>query len=224
MDLMKLYEKFSNEYKIVAQSFFTWKLINNIASNNEKILSGLRENSSSWNIILYSLQATYFLALRRIFDNDNDTFSADSLLKSCIDNISEFGKDKIAERKMGENSSKPEWLDKYLEKVYQIEQKDIQKLRGELSKQKKKYEDKFRAIVNKVIAHSEIKYLENANSLFVGATIGDMEEIINFLFQIEMILFDLLHNGRFEQIGSYQFKEEEYLSKDVNSLLNKISA
>lgn len=224
MDLMKLSEKFSNEYKIVAQSFFTWKLINNIASNNEKVLIGLSENSSTWNIILYSLQATYFIALRRIFDNDNEAFSADSLLKFCIDNISEFGKDKIAERKMSDNSSRPEWLDKYLEGVYQIEQKDIQMLRGELSKQKKKYEEKFRAIVNKTIAHSEIKYLENANSLFIGATIDDMEEIIDFLFQIKMILFDLLHNGKFRQIGSYQFKEEDYVTKDVNSLLSKISA
>lgn len=223
MDLMKLYGYFSNEYKIVAQSFFTWKLINNIASLDEKMFSLIRENSSTWNIILYSLQVTYFIALRRIFDNDNNALSADSLLKSCIDNISEFGKDKIAERKIGNSSSEPEWLAKYLEGVYQIEQKDIQMLRGELSRQKKKYEEKFRSIVNKVFAHSEIKYLEDTKTLFVGATIGDIEEIINFLFQIDRILFDLLHNGRFQQIGSYQFKEEEYATKDVSSLLNKLS-
>ena len=224
MDIMKLYKEFSAEYKIVAQSFYTWKLVNNIASKDSKIFESLNENSTTWNIILYSLQSTYFIALRRIFDNDENAFSADGLLKSCIENISEFGKDKIAERKIGDSSDKPEWLDKYLEGVYQIEQKDIQILRGELSKQKKTYEDKFRSIVNKVFAHREIKYLENSNSLFVGATVGDIEDIINFLFQIDRILFDLFHNGRFQNIGSYHFKEEEYLLKDINSLLRKISA
>ena len=224
MDLIELYKNYSKEYKIVSQSYYTWKLINNIASKDPKIYDALNKNSTTWNIILHSLQSTYFIALRRLFDRDKNTFSADSLLKTCIENISEFGKDKIAERKISNSSEKPEWLDKYLEGVYQIEQKDIQILRGELSKQNKKYEDKFKSIVNKVFAHREIKYLEKSNSLFIGTTIGDIEEIINFLFQIDMILFDLFHNGRLQKIGSYQFKEEEYLFKDVSSLLNKISA
>ncbi len=226
MELMKLYKYYSNEYKIAAQSYYTWKLINNIASKDSTIYNSLNENPTAWNIILNSLQSTYFIALRRIFDNEKNkkSFSAESLLNSCIENISEFGKDKIAERKIDPNAEKPEWLDKYLEGVYQIEQKDIQKLLDELSIQKEKFKKKFKPIINKVFAHSEIKYLDNSKSLFVDAKIEDIEEILNFLFQIDMILFDLLYNGRFEKIGSYQFKEEEYVTKDVSSLLNKISA
>ncbi|MFA5803579.1 MAG: hypothetical protein WC879_02950 [Melioribacteraceae bacterium] len=224
MELMKLYKYFSKEYKIAAQSYYTWKLINNTVSKDSKIYNSLNENSTTWNIILHSLQSTYFIALRRIFDNDKNTFSAERLLNSCIENISEFGKDKIAERKIDANAEKPEWLDKYLESVYQIERKDIQKLLDELLKQKEKYIKIFKPIINKVFAHSEIKYLENSKSLFVDAKIEDIEEILNFLFQIDMILFDLLHNGKFQQIGTYHCKEEEYLLKDIIQLLNKISA
>ena len=208
---------------IAVQSYYAWKLINNTASRNSNIYNAINENAITWNIILYSLQSTYFIALRRIFDNDEKSLSAESLLNSCIENISEFGKDKIAERKIDANAEKPEWLDKYLEGVYQIEQKDIQNLIDELLKQKEIFIKKFKPIINKVFAHSDIKYLDNSNSLFVDVKIADIEEILNFLFQIDMILFDLFHNGRFQQVGSYHFKEEEFLLKDVNQLLNKIS-
>jgi|ERR1035437_1431747 hypothetical protein len=224
MELMKLYEYFSKEYRIAAQSYYTWKLINNTASKDSKIYNALNENSTTWNIILYSLQSTYFIALRRIFDNDEKSLSAESLLNSCIENISEFGKDKIAERKIDNNAEKPEWLDNYLKDVYQIEQKDIQNLLDELLKQKEIYKRKFKPIINKVYAHSDIKYLDKPNSLFLDAKIKDIEEILNFLFQIDGILFDLIHNGKFQQAGTYPFKEEEFLLKDISQLLNKISA
>lgn len=223
MTLMKLYNSYSNEYRIATQAFYAWKAINNIASKDSNTHSSINENAATWNIILYSLQSTYFISLRRLFDSDSKALSVDGLLKACVDNIYEFSKEKIAERKIGDDGKKPEWLDKYLEGVSQIDKKDLQKLRGQLSKYNKLYEKKFRPICNKIFAHRELKYLEKFNMLFKDVKIEDVESILNFLFQIDMILFDLLHNGRYEGIGFYKCKEEEYMSKDVEQLLQKIS-
>src|ERR1035438_6532022 len=165
MGLMKLYKYFSKEYMIAVQSYYAWKLINNTASRNSNIYNAINENAITWNIILYSLQSTYFIALRRIFDNDEKSLSAESLLNSCIENISEFGKDKIAERKIDANAEKPEWLDKYLEGVYQIEQKDIQNLIDELLKQKEIFIKKFKPIINKVFAHRSEEHTSELQSL-----------------------------------------------------------
>lgn len=223
MTLMKLYNSYYNEYRIATQAFYTWKAINNKASKDHNTYCSINENATTWNIILYSLQSTYFISLRRLFDRDLKTLSVDGLLKACIDNIYEFSKEKIAERKIGNSGKKPEWLDKYLEGVFQIDKKDLQKLRGQLSKYNKLYEKKFQPICNKIFAHRELKYIEKFSMLFKDVKIKDAESILDFLFQIDRILFDLLHNGRYEGIGFYKCKEEEYINKDVEQLLQKVS-
>lgn len=112
----------------------------------------------------------------------------------------------------------------YLAGAYVPCEKDFQILRGETSKHQRKYEQIYRPIRNKVIAHKEQQTIENVDKLFGKTNIGQIQEFLNFLYQIEHIVFDLLYNGRLSEIGSYKFSEDNFVQKDVEGLLGRVKA
>lgn len=224
-DLEKAQKIFRDEVTAAAWSFFVWKNFNKVVSKDEAIIRSINENALSWNIITHSLQSTFFITLGRLFDIDGEAFSVHSLLRSCIENIDQFSLECLRQRKVkGNNNIEPDWLNVYIEKAYVPVEADFQRLRGEVSKQQKIYEDVYRPIRHRVIAHKEAATIESVSELFGKTNIGQVEEIINFLHQIENIVFDLLYNGRLQSIGDYNFSEDERAKKDVENLLGKLKA
>ncbi|MCK5345666.1 MAG: hypothetical protein KAR20_19785, partial [Candidatus Heimdallarchaeota archaeon] len=90
-------------------------------------------------------------------------------------------------------------------------------------KHQKDYEATYRPIRNKVIAHKEKQTMANVNELFGKTNIGQIEVFLWFLYQVENIVSDLLFNGRLADIGHYTFKEENFATKDISSLLEKLT-
>ena len=109
-DIEELYKEFESEINVACWSFYAWKNINNIAVGDEKTYHALSRNALSWTIILYSLQSTFFIAIGRLFDKDERSFSVHAFLRTCIKNIDQFSKDALRERKIkGSETDKPYW-------------------------------------------------------------------------------------------------------------------
>jgi DNA-binding ferritin-like protein len=222
-DIEELYKEFQKELRLACWSFYTWKNINNIAVKDKKVYHALNRNVLSWNIILYSLQNTFFIVIGRLFDIDGKTFSIHKLLKTCIENINQFSKDALRERKIkSSGTNELSWLDEYIEKSYQPNQEDFLKLKGEVSKRQKRYELIYKPIRHKVFAHKEFKEIKYIDRLFKKAKIGEIQDLLCFLYQIERIIFQLLYNGDLMNIGDFTFNEEELVMKDITGLLDKI--
>ena len=154
IDLDRRLEHFRQELSTAAHAFFLWKGVNNCAAEEDEIHRGLNEQALSWNTITHSLQTTFFIALGRLFDTGGEAFSVHTLLRNCIDNLSQFGKDALRARKMeSTNGKEPDWLKKYIDEAYVPSERDFQLLRGELSKHQKQYEEIYRPIRNAVFAH-----------------------------------------------------------------------
>lgn len=224
-DVQKAHSIFRDEVTAVAWSFFVWKSINRVATQNKGIHARLNKNSLSWNTITSSLQTMFFITLGRLFDIDGDAFSVHTLLKSCIENLDQFSLASLRERKIRENGGKePGWLYEYIKDAYQPVEKDFQRMRGEVAKRQKIYEKIYRPIRHQVYAHKEAGTIENVQELFGKTNIGQIEELIDFLHQIENVIFDVLYNGRMNEIGHYNFTEENRALSDVESLLGKLNA
>ncbi len=224
-DIEEAYKEYQSELNIACWSFYAWKNIQNIAADDKKVYCALNRNRLSWSIILYSLQSTFFSAIGRLFDTDGRTFSVHTFLRACIENIDQFSKDALRERKIkGSDADKLPWLDKYIEKSYQPNKEDFLKLKGEVLKRQKRYESIYKAIRNKIFAHKELKEIKCVDELFRKAKIGEMQDLLCFLYQIEMIIFQLLYNGRLMNIGDFTFNEEESVMKDIAGLLDKIKS
>jgi len=221
----RLLKLFRDEVITACWAFFVWKTINNMASGDPEVHKALNENAVSWNIITHSLQNTFFVTLGRIFDVDGNAFSIHAFLRACIENIGQFSVESLRERKLRDAKSEiPDWLGEYLSDAYVPCESDFQRLRGETSKRQKQYEEIYRPIRNKIIAHKEQQTIETADDFFGKTSIGQIEEILNFLFQVQSIIFQLFFNGRLCSIGDFTFDEDNYVQDDVEGMLRRLKS
>jgi len=98
---------------------------------------------------------------------------------------------------------------------------DFQKLRAETSKIKKKYEQIYKPLRDKVFAHKNQESITITDELFGKTNIGQIQDILFYLYQIEKIISDLFHNGNFFEIGYYKFEDEVY-SKRCRKFIGEI--
>ena len=119
-------------------------------------------------------------------------------------------------------AGKPPWLDEYIGRSYQPNKEDFLKLKGEVSKKQKLYKSRYKPIRDKIFAHKEFNGIKRVDELFKKAEIGEIQDLLCFLYQIERIIFQLLYNGRLMNIGDFTFNKEEFVMKDIAGLLNKI--
>lgn len=216
---------FQDEVATATWTFYAWKHINRIGSNDLSVRRGLNQNAATWNVITHSLQTTFFITVGRLFDIDGDAFSVHAFLRYCIENVEQFNSDYIRKRKLADqNGIEPDWLAGYMDNVYEAKEKDFQRLRGEVGKRQKRYEEIYRPIRNKVMAHKEIASLSNVTDIFGKTHIGEIQDFLTLFNQIENIVFDLMHNGKLREIGDYPVREEHRMEQDVSSLLNRIKA
>jgi len=193
----KYYQEYCNEVHLTLGTYLFWKMIQNRAASEPELLSGLNESPTSWILIRHSLQVTMFLTLGRIFDTDGDAFSADDLLKCCINEIDIFSKGKLRERKLkGKNGNIPDWIDEYIGNSYLPVEDDFQRLRGELTKRRKVFQKVYRPIRHKIFAHKDKKFIGKTDELWSETNIGELEEIVWFLNDLKRTLFETYENGR----------------------------
>ena len=224
-DIEELYKEFQSELNIACSSFYAWKNIKKIAAEDNKAYHALNRNALSWNIILYSPQSTFFIATGRLFDLNRKAFSVRSFLRVYIENIGQFSKNALRERKIkGSGTDELPWLDEYIEKSYQPNKEDFLKLKSEVSKRQKRYESTYKPIRDKIFAQKELNRIKRVDELFKKTEIGEIQDLLYFLYQTERIIFQLLYNGRLMNIGDFTFNEEEFVMKDIAGLLNKIKS
>ena len=225
VEIEELYKEFESEVNVACWSFYTWKNIHNVAAGDKKIHHALNRNPLSWNIILYSLQCTFFITIGRLFDTDRRSFSVHTFLRKCSENADQFSKDSLRKRRIkGYEADKPSWLDEFIEKSYQPNKEDFLKLKGEVSKRQKLYNSIYKPIRHEIFAHKDIERIKYVDILFKKVKIDEIQDLLYSLYQIKMIIRELLENGIWEKIGYYPFNEEKFVIKDIEGLLDKIKS
>lgn len=216
-------EVYGKEVTNATWSFFVWKHINNVASSNADIRHVMNQNALSWRVAVHSLQTTFIITLGRIFDNDGRSLSVETLLEMCKANLGMFGGDALRARKMATmNGDEPDWLNDYVRDAYTPTVDDIDNLLAQAQKEKELYREVYNPIRSKVMAHRDWASAFKVGELFEKTSIGQIQEILDFLFQVESVIWDLLYNGQLNEVGSYGFEEEDRVQKDVEELLGKL--
>lgn len=218
-----MYEAYFREYEdelnIAIGSFLFWEILNSRKIISQKMLNEMNETPIAWNFIRYSLFVNYILALGRIFDTDGDSFSIDNLLKACIEEIDIFSKEELRKRRIVSGSDS-KGVDEYISGAFVPTEKDFLVLRGEVSKRRKIFQDDYRPIRHKIIAHKDLGHLGNSDALFVNTNIDEISDILEFLYSLQMALFGLYQNGRQLVLGVHKINRE-YYTNDFKKILFK---
>lgn len=212
------YDLIRDDVNIAIQTFYTWLEIHNYASEDKSIYKKLNENPTFWNLLLHSLQTTFFIVLGKIFDDGPDAHSIHKLMSSCVANPELFSKKALSIRKT-KNGKRPEWLDEYLSKAFEPTTKDLRALKNSLSPFRKNFDKVYKDIRNKVVAHKILKENEKISDLFSKTQIKEIEEILHYLYDLLATLWELFHNGREPKLGVQQFDYKNNIQKTTRNVL-----
>jgi hypothetical protein len=189
-------EVFRREAESAVQFFYAWRTVNEVASKDKSVIAALNKAPLFWNTSLGALQTAAFIALGRVFDQEQNTHNIDRVLRIGQRNPEIFSLDALAGRKRRGNSNASEWLDEYLENAYVPNPEDFRRLRKHVAARRKIYEASFRPIRHKVFAHKQIAEQSETYALFANAKIAEIQRLLVFLRRLYEALWELFFNGR----------------------------
>ena len=213
-------DHFANEVYQATACYVIWKSLQNEPAKDESLLRALNENPTSWVFIRHSMMVCLIMALGRIFDTDGDAVSIDDLIKSCISELELFSKESLRKRKMQSHNAS-EWIDEYMQEVYEPSEQDFQRLKPEIKKYREIYEQYYKPLRHKIFAHSDKEYHLQSDVLWQATKGANIEDILNFLEDFKMTIRETYLNGRKPVLES-RTMDENWFAEDISSLLNRV--
>ena len=188
-------EVFRTEAQAGAQFLYAYLSFNSIVSEKRRTYNEVNKTHLFWNTTMGSLQTSFFIVLGRIFDQKS-AHNIDKLIKTAQDNKGIFSKGALANRKKEQSNNADEWLDDYLNSVYEPTSKDFRELRKKVREFRKIYESNYRDIRHKIYAHKEVSDAEEMQKLFSKTNIRELQRVFVFVNALYEALWQLLYNGR----------------------------
>jgi len=215
------YELLRNEIFTVERFFYAYKTIRNELAK-EKIYIKAGDYSEYWVTVLASLYSNFFIVLGRIFDSDTSAFSINHFINFCIKNITLFSKEQLKKRR--EKFMPPDDLEEYMEKFPNeiVSVEEFRTFKRYINRHKKIYDDKYRDIRHKIVAHIDLKTLSKKEDLFEGTSIGEIMKILDILNKAVVNIRELYINGKKLDINNISIETEprDMLIKDTENILN----
>ncbi|EKY4883209.1 hypothetical protein QFY12_004245 [Vibrio vulnificus] len=199
--------EYDDEVAILSQSYFVWKLLNQHIQSNPKLLKVLNENSSTWSVILHSLQVTTFMSLGRIFDTDGDAFSITRLISYCAENVEQFKKTELEKRlvQRWKGEGFPAMYSNLVRDAYEPEPKDFLRLKADKEVHRKAYLSTFQPIRHKIMAHKDFNHIGSVSELMSQATYEELEEIISYCNKLKRVISIQYTDGKKIQLPQGRF-------------------
>ncbi len=217
---IEYHDHFSNEVYQATACYVIWKNLQNQPADDSALLNSLNKNALSWVFIRHSMMVSLIMTLGRIFDTDGESVSIDDLIKSCISDIHLFSKSSLRERKM-RASNASNWIDSYMESVYEPSENDFQRLKPEIKKYRDIFNSYYKPLRHKIFAHSDKQIFQKTDELWSETKNANMEELLNFLEDIKITLQEAYLNGRKPELKNRTI-DEEWFANDIQSLLERV--
>jgi hypothetical protein len=191
-------------------AFHTSETIERLAAD-KAILRKLNEAADYWILHRYSLNVTLFIVLGRLFDDGPDAHSIHRLLSTNVRHPELFSKKAIRARKAGAGSAGRNtdigWLDEAMSRItWEPTKENLGRFKQSLSPFVAKYNDVYRPIRTRVVAHTLLKEYALRAELFSKTHVKELEEILRALHNAVMAIWELAYNGTEPDIaGDYGY-------------------
>ena len=196
-------EIFRTEAEAATQFFFGYLAVHAVAYQHKSVHALLNRAPLFWNTCMGALQTSTFIALGRVFDQQS-THNLDKVLRIPQDHPEIFSKAALARRKQGTKPERPDWLDDYIQGVYEPTPTDFRRLRAHVRKWRRTYEANYRDARHRFFAHKEAADQAEVAALFSKGTNLELQRLFAFLGSLHQALWQLFFNGtklRFGLLG-----------------------
>ncbi len=194
----------------------------------EECTEKINENIYFWMVFERSVQASMFIGLRRLFENENDTFNFQMMINLFRANIGEFSKSSLRQRKIEGSANASEWIDRYMDDAHEATEDDFCRLSRLAKSKNKQIKEISIKIASKVYAHAIHDDREISNELMSDLKISDVEDALNAIWHVYQQIWQMYENGRSPEmeIGKYPYEKEivDAVSKQIGCTCLKTDA
>ncbi len=188
-------ESFRQESSVAAQYLYAEMAVQHAASLSEKLLARLNLTPQFWLVHLAATQTACYIAVGRIFDT-RSPFNVDELINAFERDIDQFSRQALEARKSEGASSRPSWLDEYLEQAHYPDSRDVARLRRHVARHREFYKRAVKPVRHKVLAHREKHNHQDVQALYGQGKLREMWRTVTFLLALHDALWEQFHNGR----------------------------
>lgn len=212
---------FRQEVLIAEDCFYSYITIHNLLADNMDLRRELNKNSIFWNTFLHSSQATFFIVLGRIFDKDEKSYSISHLLAYCMGHKEIFSKNQLEKRKVKDMS--PQDLKKYVQHIPEeiVTNEDFNILKKQIDSCRDIHTKNYKKIRHKIFGHKDLKIIGQESKLYSKTSIGELKNILDFLYRVWLSIWELYNNGRELDVNNVNSSDyKDMIIKHTENVLN----
>lgn len=189
---------FRNETESLVRYVYSHGALNDVILSNKSVRKAVNYNPSFWNSVLFSFTDAMFIALGRIFDEENKEgkkYTIHTLFRFIDNNKEIFSKETFSKRWEITHKNMLDYKDEYMLNVYEMKKEDwkkFKKLKSSLASDYKKF---YRPIRDS-IAHRLLTDNAEIRLVMDAVPVRDMEKFCTKLRNLHEGLWQLYHNGR----------------------------
>jgi hypothetical protein len=158
------------------------------------LLDRVNEHAGFWNGVLAALQASGFISLGRMYDEDSGTHTIHALLRFIEDYKGLFRPNALEIRRQAAGMTSED-ARSFAEGSWTLKASDLLPIREEFEQFRQLYKTNIEPIRNKVFAHTGKIDRHQLNALFTKVFLRDLERIVVFPLRLERALVGLHQNG-----------------------------
>jgi len=204
----------------------TYEEIGRLAREDPEILLALNKEPLFWNVQVYSLQTSLFILLGRIFDQDPAARSIHTVVSATLGHLDFFSREALRARKVVPGTPEPDWLDGFVAAAWVPDTvADLRHLKKCLAPYQRAFEQVYRPIRHKIVAHRVIKNPEEAFDLFTATNRTELISILDFLHDLMDAIENLYLNGIRPKLGARSYSANNKRIKDqTGNVLKRLAA
>lgn len=176
----------------------------------EDCVEKINKNAYFWLIYESSVRTNLFLGIRRLYENKADTFNFQKFVELCIENVESFSKQSLRSRRLSGSSNASEWIDGYMEDVYEPTKEDFNSLAKVVRQNSGKMKGVYSDVASKVFAHAVHTDHASIFAKMQDLNFDEIETALNSIWHAYDQIWQMYENGRSPvlEIKAYPYKKE----------------
>ncbi|MBL4900902.1 MAG: hypothetical protein JKX76_14930 [Colwellia sp.] len=186
----------------------------------------LNKNPEFWQVYEISVRSRLFIGIRRLYEGKNNTFNFQNFINKCIASVDDFSKDKLRKRKLSLGQESTEWIDSYMEGVYEATEEDFRTLSKIVRSNSKRMKGIYSDAASTIYAHGVHMDHAKISQISDQLNFDEMEKALLSIWHCYEQVWQMYLNGQkpLLEVIQYPYKSEviESLDKQLG-LINEIA-
>jgi hypothetical protein len=191
-----------------------------IVMTKDEVVECANKNVYFWRLFEAAFQSRLFIGLRRIYDSGKDTFNIHKFIIICKEKIHTFSIKELRARKSSHRNAH-EWIDEFMEKVYEPTVEDFNKLDALVRDNSRRIKKIYTPAASKIYAHAIHTDQDEISNALSDLNFDEIERALNAVWHVYQQVRQLYENGK---KPNFDIQPYPYVDEVNESVLRQLKA